>query len=177
MATKRLNIVLCGFMAAGKTSVGQALADLTGREFVDTDALVEKESGVTIAEIFERDGEGVFRDFERIAIERISCRKGFIIALGGGAVLDGRNIDAVRQNAVVFWLKVTPEDVASRTSDIYGRPLLPDGIESVEGLLLSREKTYAEAADVVIETGGKTVAEVAREIELDFQQRGTDEKV
>lgn len=177
MAAVGQNIVLCGFMASGKTSVGQELADLTGRKFVDTDALIEEEAGATISEIFERNGEGAFRNLERAAIERISRQTGLIIALGGGAVLDRRNVDEVRQNAVVYWLKVTPEDVVSRIADIGDRPLLPNGLEGVAELLRSREEAYAEAADVIIETGGKSVAEVAREIALDFQQRDPDERV
>lgn len=177
MTANGLNIVLCGFMASGKTTVGRMLSEITGREFIDTDSLIEKEGGVTIAEIFEQDGESLFRELERETIERISRQKGRIIAFGGGAVLDRRNVDAVRQNAVVYWLKVTSADVLSRAADIDGRPLLPDGIERVEELLLSREKAYAEAADVVIETGCKSVAKVAWEIASDFRARAPDEKV
>lgn len=172
-----LNIVLCGFMASGKTTVGRALAERLDRRFLDIDSLVEEESGMAVTEIFERDGETAFRELERAAIARYSGRSGLVIALGGGAVLDSRNTGAVRRNGVVYWLKVSPGDVVSRADTSGGRPLLPGGIAEIGELLMSREEAYALAADVIVETGGKSAAEVAREVLEDFRGRREDGKV
>lgn len=82
------NIVLSGFMASGKTTVGALLSEITGLPFVDTDGLIEEETGSRVREIFEKDGEARFRELERLVIERESAREGAVLAVGGGAVLD-----------------------------------------------------------------------------------------
>jgi shikimate kinase len=164
------NIVLCGFMASGKTSVGKALGAITHRRLVDTDDLIVAEAGLSIPQIFERDGERAFRELERGIVSKIAKRKGLIIALGGGAVLDERNVADLRANGRVYWLKVAPEDVLDRAGRGDDRPLLPTDRDNLEKMMDCRENAYSNAADVVINASGMDVHEIAEQILLDFQR-------
>jgi shikimate kinase len=165
------NIVLSGFMASGKTTVGELLSGMTGLPLVDTDALIEKETGSSIREIFEEQGEANFRRLERGVIERESARKGAVLAVGGGAVLDSRNVNSLKIRGVVYLLDVSPQEVANRTGGDTDRPLLDGGIAGVEALLAGRDAAYRRAADVVVETTGRAALDVARTIAADFESR------
>ena len=161
------NIVLCGFMASGKTTVGKLLADLTGMELVDTDRLIEQDTGMKIKEIFKSKGEDRFREMERRKVVEVSGMDGLVIAVGGGAVLDSRNVEDLKRKAVVYLLEVSPEDVVRRTRTDE-RPLLAREATDIESLLRSREQAYLDASDVVVGTKGKSPGEIAGEIADDF---------
>ena len=165
------NIVLSGFMASGKTTVGALLSEITGLPFVDTDGLIEEETGSSVREIFEKDGEARFRELERLVIKRESARDGAVLAVGGGAVLDPRNVSRLKNRGVVYLLKVSGEEVASRAGTDSGRPLLESDIASINALLAERDAAYREAADVVVETTGRIADEVAGAIAADFESR------
>ena len=90
------NIVLCGFMGCGKTTVGRNLARKSGRKFVDMDSYIEEKAGMKVSEIFEKYGENRFRDMEHEACLELADTKGLVIASGGGAFTFQRNIDAFR---------------------------------------------------------------------------------
>ena len=88
------NIILCGFMGCGKTSVGRRAAELTGRELCDLDRYIEERAGMTVSEIFDRYGEEGFRRLERQAAREVAGTPGLIIASGGGTVLSPANVEA-----------------------------------------------------------------------------------
>lgn len=166
------NIVLVGFMCAGKTTVGRAIAGATGRCFIDTDEAVERASGATVAEIFQRHGEERFREMERRAVEEASASEGAVIALGGGAVMDASNVEAVRRNGTVYYLVVSGADLARRSEGTNGRPLLRGGnARDIEELMGRREEQYRRAADVVVDTHGREPEEIAAEITRDSSER------
>jgi len=165
------NIVLIGFMTAGKTTVGEILSGLTGMPLVDTDRAIEKGRGGTIREIFATDGEPGFRKLEREIISVEAARSGVILAVGGGAVLDGTNVENLRAGSMVYLLLVTASQVASRVGADASRPLLGADVDEIASLLSSRERAYLDAADVVIETDGRSPGEVAGEIAHDFESR------
>src|SRR5215469_2648493 len=103
-----MNVVLTGFMGAGKSTVGRRLARLLGVDFIDTDAEIVKSHG-RIAVIFEREGEAQFREYEREHLARATQRGAAVIAVGGGAVLDERNRATMRRNGVIVHLAISAE--------------------------------------------------------------------
>lgn len=167
----KANIVLIGFMAAGKTTVGEILSGLTGMPLVDTDRVIEKGQGRTTREIFATDGEPHFRELERELISVEAARNGVVLAVGGGAVLDGTNVANLSAGGLVYLLLVTASQVASRVGADPSRPLLSANVDEIACLMSSRERAYLDAADVVVETDGRSPGEVAGEIAEDFESR------
>jgi shikimate kinase / 3-dehydroquinate synthase len=140
------NLVLTGFMGTGKTTVGQQLARKLGREFVDTDIVIEERHG-PIHEIFESQGESAFRDIERALAEELGVRKGLVIATGGRMLLDPENFKALSKNGRIFCLVATPEEIYDRvTGDParVNRPLLEvaDPKQRIIELLSERGPDY-----------------------------------
>lgn len=157
------NIVLVGFMGSGKSSVGRLVADRLGWKFIDTDEEVEKCTGLTIREIFDRYGEPEFRKLEKREVARAAKFWPAVIATGGGAMLDEENVKALSETGWLIWLKVSPEAVLERIRDASSRPLLSRERESLASFLEERERRY-RLADVAIETSGRGIEEVAEQI-------------
>ncbi len=147
------NIVLCGFMGCGKSTVGKLLADATGFAFVDMDSYIEQTDGRTVSAIFTADGEAHFRHLEHEACRALSGQTGLVIATGGGAVLRADNVDALRDGGTIVWLKVHADTVLSRLQDDTTRPLLqrPDKAAAVTELLTARTPLYEAAADITVD--------------------------
>ena len=139
------NIVLVGMPGCGKTRVGQALSELTGRPFVDTDELVEREWGVRIADMIEREGEAAFREREHEAVLLAAKQGGRIIATGGGAPLFARNRAALLQNGRTFYIRRNLSQLA-----VAGRPLS----KNIPMLFEQRDPVYRAFAQVQIENDG-----------------------
>ncbi|MDD5747626.1 MAG: shikimate kinase [Actinomycetota bacterium] len=168
----KTNIVLCGFMASGKTTVGRILSQLTGKGFVDTDSIIEERMGMNIRQIFSELGERYFRGLERDIVIEASGRKNIVIALGGGAVLDPENVKDIRKEGIVYLLKVSPEEAVRRSKEsLEERPLMGDQAEDAEILMRAREDAYLRAADVVIETDDRKPEELAKQIANDFKDK------
>lgn len=151
-------------MGAGKTAVGEECAGRLDRLFLDTDALVTSEAAASIPEIFEREGEDAFRDRERRAVaDACASAEPAVIACGGGAVIDADNRRRMRDAGLVVWLDAPPDVLAQRVEDGSGRPLLSAGEppDVLADFALARAATYEDVADVVIDTAGLDVAEVA----------------
>ncbi len=139
------NIVLVGMPGCGKTRVGQALSELTGRQFVDTDELVEREWGVRIADMIEREGEAAFREREHAAVLKAAKQGGRIIATGGGAPLFARNRAALLQNGRIFYIRRDLSQLA-----VAGRPLS----KNIPMLFEQRDPVYRAFAEAQIENDG-----------------------
>jgi shikimate kinase len=159
------NIVLCGFMGSGKTTIGKLLAKELRFCFVDTDALIEQSEGKKISDIFAEFGEEYFREIESKTVKEISLKTNTVIATGGGVVLSSKNTNALKQNGLVVLLKITPEEALKRLKDDTSRPLLmrPDKKQAVKSLLSLRQPAYISAADVVVdasENPQKTVQKI-----------------
>lgn len=154
-------IVLAGFMGTGKSSAGRRLAARLGREFVDTDALIERDAGTSIARIFADRGEAEFRAREKRAVAVAVGKEGRVVAVGGGAILDGENLAAMKAAGPVVCLTARPEIVLARVAHDTGRPLLqgPQPLETIRGLMAERAGAYARA-DVTIDTSDLTPDEV-----------------
>ncbi len=158
------NIVLTGFMASGKTTVGKEIAKITNKRFVDTDALIEEEAGMPISEIFENFGEGYFRDLETVSCMTAAGENGSIISTGGGTVLRKENMDILRKNGIIFNLEMTEALIAERLEKSKDtRPLMKDGLSGVIARYNQRKPFY-ENADFKIALSEKTPTEIAGEI-------------
>jgi shikimate kinase len=146
------SIVLVGMMGAGKSSIGRRLAQRLGIPFVDADAEIEVAAGMTIAEIFARDGESFFRSREARVIARLLDQAPQVLATGGGAFMNGETRTAIRQNGISVWLKADFEVLIRRVRRRSGdRPMLQgDPAERVRHLMDERYPVYAEADTVVM---------------------------
>lgn len=146
------NIVLVGFMGTGKTTVGSALAERLGWCFVDTDAAIEDREGCSIAEIFERKGEGYFRETESAVIQEVLAAGQQVVSTGGGAVLLQENCEAMLSGGFVVALKTPPGVLIERMRHDSNRPLLSgDKEERVHRLLEERKNAY-DFAQLTIDT-------------------------
>ena len=158
-------VVLVGAMGAGKTTVGRRVAEALGVDFLDTDQMVERVAGRTVAEIFVDDGEPHFRDLERAAVaEALGAHDG-VLALGGGAVLDPATRERLTGHPVVF-LRVGLGDAVKRVGLGTSRPLLLGNVRGrIKTLLDERAPVYESVATITVDTDGRTPEEVAREID------------
>jgi shikimate kinase len=151
-ALGRRSIVLVGMMGAGKSSIGRRLAQRLGLGFVDADAEIEAAAGMTIAEIFARDGESYFRSGEARVIARLLDQGPQVLATGGGAFMNGETRASIGQKGISVWLKadfeVLMRRVKRRSAD---RPMLQgDPAERVRHLIAERYPVYAEADTLVM---------------------------
>ncbi|MGH7828975.1 MAG: shikimate kinase [Candidatus Binatia bacterium] len=163
--TGNKNIALIGFMAVGKSVVGQRLARRLKRPFVDLDRAIETKEGMKVAEIFARRGEAYFRRVERETAQEILGRDRQVIAAGGGAVVDEENLSLFKQRSLLICLTAPPEILLRRVGRRNERPLLEgkDKKKRIEELLKQREKSYAQA-HVSIDTSSLSVDEVVEKI-------------
>lgn len=161
------NLILIGFMGAGKTSVGQALAGKLGWPLSDTDQMIENEAGMPIARIFEEKGEQAFREIETAVLKRlIQEADEAVISVGGGLPLREENRRLLDTLGQTVFLQVKPETVIARLAGDTTRPLLSgDHVEErVRELLVYRNPIYRDAAGITVDVDGKEVSRIAEEI-------------
>lgn len=163
-----MNITLTGFMGTGKTAVGKRLAKRLGWRFVDVDELIEACSKLSVARIFQKHGESVFRRLERRCISQVVRGKQQVIATGGGAFIDSHNRAQLRVSGPVICLNARPQVILSRIGNkLSERPLLadsPNPLAKIRALLSHRAHDYAQA-DATIDTSNLTVDEVVDRID------------
>lgn len=161
----RKTIALVGLMGAGKSTVGRRLAERLDMPFHDADTEIEAAAGCTVAELFEDFGETYFRDGERRVIKRLLNGPPHVLATGGGAFLEPRTRDLIRQRALSIWLKADLDVLVQRVRRRNHRPLLKkgDARDILARLIEERYPVYAEA-DIVVETGLGPHEEVVRRI-------------
>jgi shikimate kinase len=159
------NIYLVGFMGTGKTVVGRELAKKKKWLFVDLDELIELKEKRNIADIFAKEGEPYFRRLEKQALKEVAKEKKFVVACGGGIVIDKDNIQVMKDSGTVICLTATAEIILKRTSGYAHRPLLNvnDPKKQIE-LLLKLRAPYYELADKTIDTSKLSVKEVVQKI-------------
>jgi shikimate kinase/3-dehydroquinate synthase len=160
------NIILTGFMGTGKTTIGKLLASRLGREFIDTDELIQVRHGRSIPEIFLELGEAAFRQMETDLVQELAEREGLVISTGGRLMLDPANVSALNRNGRVFCLVATPEEILTRLrhDKEHLRPLLevPNPGERIVELLQQREKGYQRFPQVM--TNDKQPTEVIQDL-------------
>lgn len=166
------SIALIGFMATGKTTVGKALARYLGTnyKFLETDEIIIHETGKQIPRIFEEEGEIKFREYEILACIKVSKLNKVVISCGGGIVLNKVNIDNLKKNCFIVLLKATPEELYKRAmkDGKETRPVInqEDPKKEFENVLNFRKPYYEEAAEIIIETTGRKIKDIVREIAI-----------
>lgn len=167
MADRPANIILCGFMGTGKTTVGRLIAAQLGWRFVDTDRLIEQRTGQSVAAIFAEQGEAAFRARERQLCREIGGWRRMVVATGGGIVLDPANREALIMAGLAVCLDAPVEEIARRLEHSRARPLLagPDRLARIRDLLAARAEAYA-ALPYRVNVAGREAREVAGEIIL-----------
>jgi shikimate kinase len=167
------NVYLIGPMGSGKTAVGRRLATLLGKQFVDSDAEIEKRTGVDIRYIFEKEGEARFRERERDVIADLTALEDVVVATGGGVILDPINRERLAKTGTVVYLETTIDTLVRRTNAAKTRPLLmnDDPRAVLESMMLVRRPLYERSADLRIETTGRQVRAVAADIQQRLKER------
>ena len=162
----RTSVFLIGPMGSGKTAVGRQLARTLGLPFHDSDAEIERRTGVDIPFIFEKEGEAGFRQREHEAIEALTALESIVLATGGGAVLLAENRRLLAERGRVVYLRTSVQQQADRVRHSRHRPLLASGDSSTRlGQLMDmRAPLYAEIADLVVSTDGQRVNNVVEHV-------------
>ena len=162
------NIILIGYMGCGKSTIGIRLSYLFRKTFCDTDKMIEREQDRSISDIFEKDGEGFFRDLETMALKKLQLEKGdFIIAVGGGLPLREENRQLLKEIGTIIYLRVRPETVLERLEHDTTRPLLVglNQQEKITEMIRVRAPKYEACADFVVDVDGKSFDEITDEIQ------------
>lgn len=167
-------VVLLGMMGSGKSSVGRALAERTGWQFVDNDALVERATGRTARELLHHGGEAVLRDAESQALRTgLSLEPPVIVATAAGTVLDDGDRALIDRSGFVVWLRAPAELLAARAAGAAHRPWLEeDPVRWFRHALEERDPLYAQVADLTIDTTDSRPSESASAIVAALSARG-----
>ena len=161
-----LNILLIGFMGTGKSAVADYLSKELGLPIIDVDQVISEQESKSIADIFATDGEAYFRELESGILSQLATEQNKIIPCGGGIVMTPGNIGKLKKIGCVVLLTANPRTVFERVSKSEERPLLKGrmNIEFITELLEQRQEYYVEAADIIVSTDDKSIAEVGDEL-------------
>jgi shikimate kinase len=176
MKFQKEKIILTGYRATGKTSIGKVLADLLGFDFIDIDLAIEKRQGESIAEMVGRGGWDLFRQKEEDMLLELSGHKNIVIAGCGGSVMHENAWKKLRHNALSVWLTVDIKTICRRlaadnNTDDQRPPLTEMGtMDEIAMVLEERQSLYKKSSDITINTEGKTPEEVADIIAAEFKK-------
>lgn len=169
------NIILIGFMGAGKTTIGKLLAKETELVFVDTDERIEQEQGRKIPDIFAQEGELFFRDLETELLQRMQKDTyGSVVSVGGGMPVREQNRALLRGLGCVVYLSAGKQTILERVKKDGSRPMLEGGSleERVERLMREREGYYRQAAHIDVRTDGRSIRQVLQIIGQETRKYG-----
>lgn len=160
------NIFLIGFMGSGKSTVASCLAEKYGMEIIEMDQLIVEREGMSIPDIFAQKGEPYFRDAETNLLIEIQSEQNKVVSCGGGVVLRENNVEEMKKSGKIVLLSAKPETILERVKDDDNRPLLRGNknVEFISDMMEKRRSKYESAADVVIQTDGKEVDVICKEI-------------
>ena len=162
-----MNLILCGMMGSGKSTVGAKIAQLVGLKFCDTDQIITEKYG-DISAIFNEHGEEYFRQLEAETVQGLVMQDGLMISTGGGLVLKKSNVDALKKTGKIVYLRATVETLSNRLKGDLSRPLLQSETESLTDrltrILSIRSDIYTSVADYIVDVDKKSADDVAKEI-------------
>ncbi|GCA66233.1 hypothetical protein KGMB01110_06690 [Mediterraneibacter butyricigenes] len=160
------NIVLIGFMGAGKSTVSEYLSAMFAMDVVEMDQEIVAREEMSIPDIFDTYGEEYFRNLETKLLIEMQERKNTIVSCGGGAALRAENVKEMKKNGRVVLLTAHPETILERVKDSEDRPLLNGNknVEFIDNLMESRREKYEAAADIVVHTDKKDINTICEEI-------------
>ena len=166
------HVFLVGFMGAGKSSVARRIARLCGVMSLDMDTYIERREGKKVKEIFAAVGEEGFRAVETEVLRELGAAADpMLVSCGGGVILREENRAILAEGGFVVYLRVTADEAASRISDTSSRPLFQD-LEAARARCEERLPLYEAVADVTVDTAGKGVAAIAREVQRLLEKEG-----
>ncbi len=167
------NVFLIGLMGAGKTTVGRMLARVLKKDFYDSDLVIEKKTGVRVADIFDIEGEKGFRKRECAVIKDLALMHNIVLATGGGVVLESKNRENLKKNGTVIYLHAQVIELFKRTRNDTKRPLLhtKNVKDKLTQLYEIRDPLYRSIADMVFETRRQGVGELVTDIVTTLQGR------
>lgn len=165
------NVILIGFMGAGKTVVGRLLARRLGYCFVETDEMITAQEGRPIPEIFAAKGEAYFREREAEALELLKWKRGDVIATGGGLPCADGRMEALKALGTVVWLAGDFDTLYRRASRAGARPMLEGRSRDEVRALYERRIPYYRQADLTVETDGLGVDQVVNRIVAFLRER------
>lgn len=160
------NIVLIGFMGAGKSTVSEYLSTMFAMDVVEMDQVIAEREGMSIPDIFATYGEEYFRNRETQLLKEMQLRKQAVISCGGGAALREENVAEMKKNGRVVLLTASPHTIYERVKDSTDRPILNgnNNVEFIAELMEKRREKYEKAADIVIYTDDKSVLQICEEL-------------
>ncbi|NDL68780.1 shikimate kinase [Anaerotalea alkaliphila] len=160
------NIMLIGFMGAGKSTVSSYLSRLLEMEEVETDALIVEKEGKSIPRIFDEYGEEYFRNCESNTLTELQKKQQVIVSCGGGIVLREQNVENMKKHGRIVLLTAEPETILERVKDSTERPILNNNMntEFISQLMDKRREKYLAAADIIVSTDKKTVPQICEEL-------------
>ena len=169
------NIFLIGFMGSGKSTVADYLCEKFDMDVVEMDQVIAEQQGMSISEIFETYGEEYFRNLETQLLIDMQSKQNVIISCGGGVAMRERNVAEMKKNGKVVLLKADPQTILDRVKDSDERPLLNGhkNVEYIADLMEARRAKYEAAADIVVQTDGRSALEICEE--MIHKLRGADE--
>ena len=153
-------------MGAGKTSISEYLKTLFAMDVIEMDQIIAEREGMSIPDIFEVHGEQYFRDLETNLLIEMQARKNVVISCGGGTPLRECNVVEMKKNGRVVLLTASPETIFDRVKDSHDRPVIENNknVPFIADLMKKRRAKYEAAADIVINTDGKSIIEVCEEL-------------
>ena len=160
------NIFLIGFMGAGKSTISDYLKNALAMDVVEMDQCIVERQGMSISDIFETYGEEYFRELETNLLIEMQSRSNVVVSCGGGVPMRERNVAEMKKNGRVVLLTAKPETILERVKDNHDRPLLENNktVPFIADLMEKRRAKYEAAADIVIETDGKSELEICEEM-------------
>lgn len=160
------NVMLVGFMGAGKSTVSGYLSEMLAMNRVEMDEIIAKKEGMSIPEIFEKNGEAYFRNCETNLLIQLQKQNQQVVSCGGGVVMRPENVEHMKKSGIIVLLTASPETIYDRVKDSDERPLLRGhmNIPYIKELMEARRPKYEAAADVVINTDGKDARTICEEL-------------
>lgn len=160
------NIVLIGFMGAGKSTISDFLKTVFAMDVVEMDQIIAERQGMSISDIFETYGEEYFRELETKLLVEMQSRNNVVISCGGGTPMRECNVVEMKKNGRVVLLTAKPETILERVKDNHDRPLIENNknVSFIAELMEKRREKYEAAADIIIETDGKSELEICEEL-------------
>ena len=160
------NLVLIGFMGAGKSTMSDYFNTMFAMDVIEMDQIISRREGMSIPDIFEVHGEEYFRDCETNLLIEMQSRRNVVISCGGGVPMRERNVKEMRKNGRVILLTARPETILERVKEDHSRPLLENNknVNFIESLMEKRREKYEAAADIIVQTDGKSIQEIGEEI-------------
>ena len=160
------NIALIAFLGSGKSTVSQALSQLYAMDVIEMDQVIADREGMSISEIFKVHGAEYFRNLETALIREMQNRTGVVISCGGGVPMREENVIEMKKNGKVVLLTASPETILERVKNSHDRPLLENNknVDFISELMEKRRSKYEAAADIIIQTDGKSAFQICEEI-------------